>query len=173
MSWLNTNSGAIIGVVGVFSFLFIFVLVGIIYWYTYLLRQILKVTNRPEIAIYLRFCTDEQSGSETYSTTELCVKNVGYGVARNIKFGDSLSFIPVDGMPFYQVTFLKYGIGMLLLGNEYCEIISSTNRDFYLYENQRSLTDVDVIYENSNGIEYSDTFTLDFNYSNHLQYRET
>ena len=55
MSWLNANSGAIIGVVGVFAFLLIFVLVGIICWYTYLLRQILKVTNRPEIAIYLRF----------------------------------------------------------------------------------------------------------------------
>ncbi|MYF99345.1 hypothetical protein F4212_09465 [Candidatus Poribacteria bacterium] len=173
MSWFNANSGAIIGVVGVFAFLLIFVLVGIICWYTYLLRQILKSTNRPEIVIYLRFYTDNQNVPETYSTTELCLKNVGYGVARNIKFGGSLGFIPADGVPLHKITFLKYGVGALLPENELCEIISSTNEHFYLYENQRSVTDVDIIYENSNGIEYSDTFTLDFNYSNHPQYRDT
>lgn len=173
MSWLNANSEAIIGFVGAFAILLIFVLVGIICWHTYLLRQILKATNRPEIVIYIRFYTDEQSEPETYSMTELCVRNVGYGVARNIKFGDSLGFTPADGVPLYKIIFLKYGIGTLLPGSELCEIVSSTNGHFYLYENQRSVTNVDVIYENSNGIKYSDTFTLDFNYSNHPQCRNT
>ena len=47
IDWLNTNSGAIIGIA-------IVLLVGVISYYVYLTWRLLKANNTPEIAISLR-----------------------------------------------------------------------------------------------------------------------
>ena len=173
MSWLNVNSGAIIGFSSIFVGILVVVLACIIYWYTHLTREVLKATNRPESVIYLQFYTDKLDSGELFSTIELCVKNVGHGVACNIHFEGNLSFTPDGSVPLHKIDILKNGISILLPGNEVYEIISSTRDHFHSYENQRSIADIDVIYENLNGMKYSNTFVLDFNYQNHSQHKET
>ena len=76
--------------------------------YVYLTGRILKSTNCPEILVYLR-------PSETYfHCLNLCVENVGTGLARDIKFTGNLSFAPDHDLPLEKIGFIKKGIDYLV-----------------------------------------------------------
>ena len=98
--WLNTNSGALMVISA-------FLLAGITWWYVHLTRQLLKVTHKPEILVYL--CP-----SETYfNCINLCVQNVGTGLARDVKFTGNLSFSPDNDLRLGEIGFIKKGIDYL------------------------------------------------------------
>ena len=79
ITWLNANSGVIIGIA-------IVILVGVIGYYAYLTWRLLKANNTPEIAISLR-C------HEAYvSLVMLCVENIGTGAVAESTVRNKTSF---------------------------------------------------------------------------------
>ena len=100
IEWLNTNSGAIIGIA-------IVVLAGVIGYYAYLTWRLLKANDTPEITISLR-------PHEAYiHCVMLCIENIGRGAARDIQFETDISFKPDDERALEEVGFLKNGIDYL------------------------------------------------------------
>ena len=170
MSWLNANSSAIISVVGLLVFLLLLVLVGLIGWYTYLTREVFKTTNRPELVVYLQFYMEKVNAVRDVWITELCVKNAGFGIARKLRFNGDVYFQPENGLALENIYFIQTGVDNLLPGQEIYEVVSSRENTYFHNNDQNSSIEIGVIYEDTKGFSYQDSFTLDFNYLNHLQY---
>ena len=170
MGWLNANSGAIISVIGLLAFLLLLVLVGLVGWYTYLTREVFKTTNRPELAVYLQFYMEKVNAVHDVWITELCVKNVGFGIARKLRFNGDFCFQPENGLALENIYFIQTGIDNLLPGQEIYGVVSSQENPYFHNYDQNASIEIDVIYEDTKGFAYQDSFTLDFNYLNHPQY---
>ena len=147
IEWLNTNSGAIIGIA-------IVVLAGVIGYYAYLTWRLLKANNTPEIAISLR-C------HETHvSLVMLCVENIGTGAARNLRFVTKPSSIPCLDIPFEKIGFLKGGIAFFEPGRKIEQFLVNVI-DKYDELKQIPL-EITVKYKDAVDREYKRTFHLDF-----------
>lgn len=76
--------------------------------YVQLTRKMLSNTQKPIVQIYGRLCAGD---------TYLCVKNIGMGVARDLRFSSSYK-LPSGHLLVEARRFFKNGIGCLLPGEE-------------------------------------------------------
>lgn len=165
MEWLNDNSGAL-------TVISTFVLVIITGWYAYLTRKLVNTTSKPEVIVYLLrekvisgLVSEKELDQSLFETTvaTLCIENVGTGVARKIKFGGNLAFAPYGGVPLEQIGFLKKGIALLAPGQKIER--NQVSRLTESVDLSQTPIDIDIVYEDLQGKEYSRTFTLDFSES--------
>ena len=147
IDWLNTNSGAIIGIA-------IVLLVGVISYYVYLTWRLLKANNTPEIAISLR-CHEVH-----VSLVMLCVENIGTGAARNLRFVTNPSSIPCLDIPFEKIGFLNGGIAYFEPGRKIEQFLVNV-MDKYDELKQIPL-EITVKYKDVVDREHESTFHLDF-----------
>ena len=147
IEWLNTNSGAVIGIA-------IVVLAGVIGYYAYLTWRLLKANNTPEIAISL------QCHEAYVSLIMLCVENIGTGAARNLQFVTKPSSIPCLDMPFEKIGFLKGGIAYFEPGRKIEQFLVNV-MDKYDELKQIPL-EITVKYKDAVDHEHERTFHLDF-----------
>ena len=117
IEWLNTNSGAVIGVATV-------VLVIITGCYAYLTWRLLKANNTPEIAISLR------PHEAHINIVMLCIENIGTGAAHNLQFKTLPSSIPNLDIPLEKIGFLKNGIAYFEPGRKIEQFLVSVTGKF-------------------------------------------
>ena len=106
ITWLNSNSGAIIAFATV-------VLVCITAFYAWVTRQMRLDAQKPRIAIYLGFEIEKRlEGSRTpkVPTMYLYVENIGMGPAYDVDFDIKLDFIIPDNRTLRQIEFIDRGI---------------------------------------------------------------
>lgn len=156
IGWLTLITGIIVALATV-------ALAYITWQHVLLTRQTLKAAYKPEVIVRLlrgNLHIDNQNFGD-YEII-LCVKNVGPGVAYEIKFGDrdNLSFAPYGDEPLENVNFLKYGIDLLPPGDERRHnkpIVPNPRGDL----NQLQVT-INVSYKDSDGTKYCKPFPLNF-----------
>ena len=147
VEWLNAYNGAIIAIA-------IVVLVGIIGYFVYLTRNLLKANDTPEIVISLR-------PHEAYvSLVMLCVENIGTGAARNLQFVTKPASIPCLDIPFEKIGFLKGGIAYFQPGRKIEQFLVNV-MDKYDELKQTPL-EITVKYKDAVDHEHERTFYLDF-----------
>ncbi len=147
ITWLNANSGAVIGIATV-------VLVGITGIYVYLTWRLLKAGNTPEITISLR-C------HEAYvSLVMLCVENIGTGAARNLQFVIKPPSIPCLDIPFEKIGFLKGGIAYFEPGRKIEQFLVNVIDKYD--ELKQTPLEITVKYKDTVNREHERTFHLDF-----------
>ena len=154
IEWLNAISGTLTGITT-------FILVLITLWYIHLTRQLLKTTYRPEIVIYLRASSVPRPIRSLAYVTQFCVKNVGVGLARRVRFGGDLQIenpILRNGSLLTGVDFLSEGIDALAPGEERTCQSSYEESD----EQEKLRLVVTVTYEDSLGNPYDARFLLNF-----------
>lgn len=120
MSWLesiieflNSNSGAITAIATV-------ILVCITVWYVKVTKDILKISKKPVVILFL-----QGDGVDI----KLCVQNIGTGSASDIEFTGDLSFKPTfpGDRPLKETEPFKSGINYL--GPEYKIDVFMCERD--------------------------------------------
>ena len=147
INWLNANDGAIVGVATL-------LLMGIITYYAYLTRRLLKANNTPEIAISLR------PHEISVNLVMLCIENVGTGAAHDVKFTTDPPSIPSLDIPFEKIGFLKSGIGYFEPGRKIEQFLVSVIDKFdELKQTQLKIT---VTYKDSTNHKREQIFHLDF-----------
>ena len=147
IEWLNTNSGAVIGVATV-------VLVAITGIYVYLTWQLLKANDTPEIAISLR------PHEAHINIVMLCVENVGTGAARNLQFKTVPASIPNLDIPLEKIGFLKSGIAYFEPGRKIEQFLVSVTGKFD--ELKQTPLEMTVTFKDSVDKQHGRTFNLDF-----------
>ena len=155
IDWLNDNNGTLIVIT-------LFLLVLITGWYIHLTKQLLKALCKPEVVVYLRASEvlKYRSRPPAY-VVQCCVKNVGAGVARKIRFGGDLAVkddLFINGSLLKSVSFIEDGIDALVQGDE------RTYQAGYEegYESRGLRLTVTAVYENSIGNSFDGKFFLDF-----------
>lgn len=147
IDWLNANDGAIIGVATL-------VLMGITAYYAYLMRQLLKANDTPEIAISLR------PHEISVNLVMLCIENVGTGAAHDVKFTTDPPSLPSLDIPFEKIGFLKGGIRYFEPGRKIEQFLVSVIGKFdELKQTQLKIT---VTYKDSTNHKCEQIFHLDF-----------
>ena len=155
MDWLNDNNGTLIVIA-------IFLLVFITGWYIHLTKQLLKALGKPEIVVYLRASeiSKYRSRAPAY-VVQCCVKNVGAGVARKIRFGGDLVVqddLFINGSLLKSVSFIEDGIDTLVQGDERtCQAGYEEQ-----YESRELRLTVTAVYEDSMGNSFEGKFPLNF-----------
>ncbi len=139
------------------------VLTGFYVWLTY---RLLKSTERPEVAIFLKLERFLEHG-RNYVERCLCVQNVGTRAARDIRFEGNFSFVPLEGIPLNNINFLKNGINVLVPKQNVFHRISirkqlMENLNDLVYGDENSKVEINVKYKSFSKKEYKDSFTLDF-----------
>ena len=142
--------------------------------YTKLTKELVDNANKPQVIAYLlqndiviRGTVGAQSFGEMTVNTTFCIENVGTGVARNINFGKNLTFAPYGGEPLEKISFFKKGIPLLPPGKQIRH--SRMNRISESVDISQIRVDIDIIYQDLQDKEYSNTFTLDFSQSDFPQ----
>ena len=149
---LNTNSGLIVAIATV-------VLVGITWRYVRLTGSLLKATYKPQIFVSLRYEEFIGSSGSSLHWQNICVKSIGAGLAREVRFGGDLSFRTEISTPLKEIGFIKNGIDALAPGQEMDERVPI---EFEPDEEYPPVL-ITVAYKDSMGGDYKDEFTLDFN----------
>ena len=155
IDWLNDNNGTLIVIT-------IFLLVLITGWYIYSTRQFLKALCKPEIVVYLRAAevSKYRSRAPAYRV-QCCVKNVGTGVARKIRFGGDLVVkddLFINGSLLKSVSFIEDGIDTLVQGDERtCQAGYEEQ-----CESRKLRLTVTAFYEDSMGNSFEGKFPLNF-----------
>ena len=122
--------------------------------YVYLTGRILKSTNCPEIVVYL--CPSETH----FYCLNLCVENVGTGLARDIKFTGNLSFAPDHDLPLEKIGFIKKGIDYLGPGQKIEHfLVSVIGREDLFKEQPKRIS---ITYGGSGKSKENRDFYLDF-----------
>ncbi len=147
INWLNANDGAIVGIATA-------VLVGIIGYYAYLTRRLLKANDTPEIAISLR------PHEISVNLVMLCIENVGTGAAHDVRFTTDPLSVPILDIPFEKIGFLKSGIGYFEHGRKIEQFLVSVIGKFD--ELKQTELKITVTYKDSTNRKYERTFSLDF-----------
>ena len=78
MSWLTSNSDAIIIFSAIVTMVSTSVLAVITYWYATLTNRMLKASDMPEVRVFL----SQSSWGRVY-TLDLCIQNIGTGFAHD------------------------------------------------------------------------------------------
>ena len=137
------------------------VVLAFITWrYVRLTGSLLKATYKPQIFVSLRyklFVSPSGAGGLPYQN--VCVKNIGVGPARKVRFGGDLSFTTKKGNSLQDIGFIKNGIDALAPGEE---IRDSVYLELESVEKHQPVL-ITVTYTDSMGGDYDDEFTLDFN----------
>lgn len=149
VNWLNSNSGAIIGIATV-------VLVGIVGYYAYLTRRFLKASDTPEIVVSLR-------PHEAYiNLVALCVENIGPSVVRDLQFVTNPSSVPGVDIPLGEISFIKNGIAYFEPGRKIEHFFVNVLEDGKLDELKQTPFDVTVTYKDSVKRDHERSFSLNF-----------
>ena len=127
-----------------------------------LTNGILKATYKPEIIVYLQSETITV-GPHKYYYLNVCVENVGMGIARKVKFGGERHAGPWDGFQLTDIDFILQGIDALAPGREKKGSITNHRRMDYRPDDPRPLATITVKYKDSEGDDYNKEFILDFN----------
>ena len=150
IEFLNENQGAIITIATV-------VLVIITAIYAVLTGLLVRATNTPEIAIYLKV-----DSGDYY----LCVENVGTGGARDLEFSDIIFEFNKE-TPLERILYLQKGIKYLAPGNLMRDKIrlSRTNNDNEEFD--KALIGIKVKYTRLRGVfrkmlKFRDSFEIRF-----------
>lgn len=153
LAWLTVITGGIVAIATV-------ALAIITRRYVIITNQILKASYKPEVVAFLR--KRSKYPPENYEVNEIaiCIKNVGPGTARNISFGDDLSFKPYGGDPLESIGFLKYGIDCLAPGEERRQSQPYMQNRFGDL-NQIKVT-INISYKDPHGTIYTEPFPLNF-----------
>ena len=149
VDFLNTNNGTITAIATV-------ILAVITFWYATLTRKILKITDKPEILIFLF-----PSEANPYKIN-LCIQNIGTGLASDIKFSDDLSIIPTlpfDNTPLNKMSIFKDGIDYLGPGKKIEIGLFITHAMGELLNKSLEIT---VYYKDSTNGKHKDSFILNF-----------
>ena len=155
ITWLNTNSGAIIALATI-------VLVGITGYYALVTRQMRFDAQKPEIAIYPRLENrDIISNKLSLFHLYLRVENIGVGPARDVKFSIDPSFNPPGDKSLQEVNFLKLGIGYLPPGHQKECLIADQTMEGFSKLMQKQLQ-IATTYKDSANRKHEASFRLDF-----------
>ena len=150
MEWLemaNLIAGIIMVIVTI-------VLVCITRRYVILTGELVKSTNKPEIFVSIR-------PHETHIyCVNLCIENIGTGVARDVKFTGDLSFAPDGELSFEELGFIKKGISDFGPGHKIVHFLVSMIERKDLFE--REPLEINVTYKDSLNNPYERNFSLDF-----------
>ena len=87
--------------------------------YVRLTDSLLTATYKPQIFVSLRcklFVSPAEAGGLPYQN--ICVKNIGVGPARKVRFGGDLSFTTKTGNSLQDIGFIKNEIDALAPGEE-------------------------------------------------------
>ena len=137
------------------------VLAGITFWYAYLTRKILKVSDTPEVRIYLvqTYQGRDNKGGHIF-TIDLCIENIGTGSAQDIIFsGDFTSILTEHDKALAEYADIKNGRKHLGSGSQIRIILyfeyNPSNFPERIYE-------AAVHYKDSQGKEHCKCFDIDF-----------
>ena len=125
-------------------------------------KQLLKTLGKPEVVVYLRASEvlKYRSRPPAY-VVQCCVKNVGAGVARKIRFGGDLVVkddLFIHGSLLKSVSFIEDGIDALVQGDERtCQVGYEEQ-----YESRELRLTVTVVYEDSMHNLFEDKFLSRF-----------
>lgn len=147
ITWLNTNSGAVIGIA-------IVILAGVIGYYVYLTWRLLKAGNTPEIVISLR------PHQAHVQLVMLCIENIGTGAAYDLQFATNPTSIPNLDVPFEKIGFLKSGIAYFEPGRKIEQFIASVTNKFD--DLKQMPFEVGLTYRDSVNQKHERAFQLDF-----------
>ena len=147
ITWLNTNSGAVIGIA-------IVILAGVIGYYVYLTWRLLKAGNTPEIVISLR------PHQAHVQLVMLCIENIGTGAAYDLQFATNPTSIPNLDVPFEKIGFLKSGIAYFEPGRKIEQFIASVTNKFD--DLKQMPFEVSLTYRDSVNQKHERAFQLDF-----------
>ena len=155
IDWLNDNNGTLIVIT-------IFLLALITGWYIHSTRQLLKALCKPEIVVYLRAAEVSKYRSRVPAyMVQCCVKNVGAGVARKIRFGGDLvvkNDLFINGSLLKSVSFIEDGIDTLVQGDE-----RTCQAGYEEQGESRELRlTVTAVYQDSMGNSFEGKFPLNF-----------
>ena len=155
---LNSNSGLIVAIATI-------VLVGITWRYVRLTGSLvrltgslLKATYRPYISVYQR----SERHDKFFYIQSICVKNVGVGVARKIRFRGDLTFQTEKGSPLNEIYFIRKGIDALAPGQELRRAVTPLS-DIRREDHNYPSVSITVTYEDLAGEIHNEEFKLDFN----------
>lgn len=147
IGWLNTNSGAVIGIA-------IVVFVIFASYYVYLMWRLLKANNAPEIVVSLRL------HEAHVNLVMLCIENIGTGAARDLQFTINPPSIPNLDIPFEKIGFLQNGIAYFEQGRKIEQfIVGVTNK---LDELKQTPFEVTITYRDPVNHKHGRAFHLDF-----------
>ena len=147
ITWLNTNSGAVIGIA-------IVILASVIGYYVYLTWRLLKAGNTPEIVISLR------PHQAHVQLVMLCIENIGTGAAYDLQFATNPTSIPNLDVPFEKIGFLKSGIAYFEPGRKIEQFIASVTNKFD--DLKQMPFEVGLTYRDSVNQKHERAFQLDF-----------
>ena len=149
---LNSNSGLITAIATV-------VLVIITWRYVRLTDSLLKATYKPQILVSLRYEEFIGSSGSSLHWQNICVKNIGVGLARKVKFDGDLSFRTGKNTSIGGIDFIKKGIDALEPGDERNERVPIEFEPAEAYPPVL----ITVAFKDSMDNDFDDEFTLDFN----------
>ncbi len=147
ISWLNANSGAVIGIAIVMFVIFAS-------YYVYLMWRLLKANNAPEIVVSLR------PHEAHVNLVMLCIENIGTGAARDLQFTINPPSIPNLDIPFEKIGFLQNGIAYFEQGRKIEQFIVSVTNKFD--ELKQTPFEVAITYRDSVNHKQERVFPLDF-----------
>jgi len=154
INFLNQNSGA-------FSVLFSFLVTFATLAYAILTwrlvsetKKMRKVQTEPKISIFM------QPKEESINIIDLIIQNIGLGPAYNLEFKIDPDFEYLKGEFLSERGFLKRGIGYLAPSEKI--ICFLTLLSFNYKEKIKTSIRINVNYKNAIGINYHDTFEIDF-----------
>ena len=75
-------------------------------YYAHLIRRQLQAADMPEIAIFLDV---DRMHTRPYGDTIMCIKNIGTGVAHDLKFSANQSFEIVPAFMYIGIKYLEPG----------------------------------------------------------------
>ena len=126
--------------------------------YVRLTGSLLKATYKPDVLIFQHSKRHEK----LYYIQSICVKNVGVGIARKIRFGGDLAFQTVKGSPLNEIYFIQKRIDALAPGQEISHAVTPL-LDVKREDHNYPPVWITVTYEDMVGEIYKGKFKLDFN----------
>ena len=150
---LNDNSGAITAVTTI--------VLAIITWrYVRLTDSLLKATYKPEIVVYPHLYRKPNTSITVYGV-DICVENVGSGVARQVVFGGDVCYKIGKYSRLNSADFIRNGIDTLAPGQK--KEHNLTLLTGLGNEEQLEPAVMTVTYKDSMNGDHDGEFTLDFN----------
>ena len=137
------------------------VLAGITFWYAHLTRKILKVSDTPEVRIFLAqtYQGRDNKGGHIF-TIDLCIENIGTGSARDIIFsGDFTSIRTEHDKALAEYADIKNGRKHLGSGSQIRIILYFEYNPSNFPER---ICEAAVHYKDSQGKEHCKCFDIDF-----------
>lgn len=137
------------------------IVLALITWrYVRLTDSLLKATYKPEIVVYLRLYRKPNTSMTVYGMN-ICVENVGSGVARHVVFGGDVCYRIGKYICLNSADFISHGIDALAPGHK--KEHNLINLMGVVSEKRSEPVVITVTYKDSMNGDHDGEFTLDFN----------